>query len=97
MQRLAGLALLVFLLTVSPIRAFERFEVVSTTDLRQMLDQRDNGTIDFTLLNTLDEIIFRHQSIPGSINIPWSTIATRHKELGPDKDKLVISYCIGHR
>jgi 3-mercaptopyruvate sulfurtransferase SseA len=77
--------------------AFERFDLVSTDDLKTMLDQRAKNQTDFILLNTLDELIFRDQSIPGSINIPWSQIEARHGELGNEKERLIITYCVGYR
>lgn len=80
-----------------PGNAFERFDVVSTEELKTILQARQRGETDFVLVNTLDEIIYKDKNIPGSINIPWSQIDSRYKELGEDKDKLIITYCIGHR
>lgn len=97
MQKLLLLLLISCLGVVATAEAFERFPVVSTTELQELLDQRQRGNTDFILVNTLDEVIFRNQSIPGSINIPWSSIDSRYSELGRDKEKLIITYCIGHR
>lgn len=77
--------------------AFERFPVVLTNEVQEMLELRSKGEMDFILLNTLDEIIYRHKSIPGSINIPWNVIDSRYAELGEDKKRLIVTYCIGHR
>lgn len=77
--------------------AFERFDLVSTDELKFMLDQRMHGKMDFLLVNTLDELIFKDQAIPGSINIPWSQIEERHGELGTAMDRLIITYCVGYR
>ena len=51
--------------------ALERFDIVTTEQMKQMLDDRAAGKTDFILVNSLDEIIFRSASIPGSINLPW--------------------------
>ena len=88
---------LVLLLQTIPGEAFERFDVVSTQELQELLEQRRDGTTEFLLLNTLDEIIYKSSSIPGSINIPWGEIDTRFTELGENKERLIITYCIGHR
>jgi len=83
--------------TASITDAFERFALVSTEELKTLLAERSADKADFLLLNTLDEIIFRDRAIPGSINIPWSAIDNRYGELGPDRDRLIITYCIGYR
>jgi 3-mercaptopyruvate sulfurtransferase SseA len=72
--------------------AMERFDVVTTQQLKQMLDDRSLKKTDFILVNSLDEIIFGDSSIPGSINIPWSQINAMSSKLGKDKDKLIIIY-----
>lgn len=77
--------------------AFVRFNVVTEKELSDLLVQRQRGEADFLLLNTLDEIIYKSRSIPGSINIPWSQIDRRMDELGENRDRLIITYCIGHR
>lgn len=94
---LAPVVLWLVLLQTSPGEAFVRFDVVSTQELYELMEQRRSGHTDFLLLNTLDEIIYKSSSIPGSINIPWSEIDTRYIELGEDKERLIITYCIGHR
>ena len=72
--------------------ALERFEIVTTSELKQMLDLRQAGQMDFLLVNVLDELIYNHTSIPGSINIPWSRVGENVDNLGPDKKKLIIVY-----
>jgi predicted ATP-dependent serine protease len=72
--------------------AMERFELITTQELEQMLSQRQQGEIDFVLINSLDEIIYRHNSIPGSVNVPWSRVNELIGRLGTDKNKLIITY-----
>lgn len=84
-----------FLLFLLPTAsdAFERFDIVTTEQLKEMLDARENHTSkDFLLVNTLDEIIYRNEHIPGSVNLPWSKIAEYKSVLGDNKDQQIIFY-----
>jgi hypothetical protein len=85
---------IVFLLMcgVNLAAAMERFELITTLELEQMLAQRQRGEIDFVLVNSLDEIIYRHNSIPGSVNVPWSRVDELVGRLGTDKDRLIVTY-----
>jgi len=77
--------------------ALERFDIITTEKLQSMLAAKEAGEIDFLLINTLDKLIADYHSIPGSINIPWSQATSRIGELGEDKEKLIITYCMGYR
>jgi 3-mercaptopyruvate sulfurtransferase SseA len=79
-------------LTASPVWALERFDIISTQELEHLLKEREAKKTDFILVNTLDEIIYRSTSIPGSVNIPWSRIDETKTRLGSDKEKLLIFY-----
>ncbi len=84
------------LCTAAP--GMERFDIITTRQLSALMDQREQGKKQFYLVNTLDELIFNHHSIPGSINIPWSRVdELAEKKLGADKDRLIITYCMGYR
>jgi len=72
--------------------ALERFDLVTTMELRQMLQDREAGKTDFVLVNCLDEMIYDHAHIPGSINIPLNRFEALKSRLGPDKDKLIVPY-----
>jgi 3-mercaptopyruvate sulfurtransferase SseA len=82
---------------VSPVLGLERFEIVTTQELKEMLKERTAGRQNFVLVNTLDTLIYEHHFIPGSINIPWSRIEELADRLGPDRNRLVITYCMGYR
>lgn len=82
---------------VQPINAMERFDIVTTETLSAMLKERQRGTIDFLLINTLDRLIYKHHSIPGSINIPFNEFEKSKALLGDDMDRLIITYCMGYR
>ena len=72
--------------------AMERFEIVTTQEMKRMLDARAAGETDFVLVNALDEIIFLDSSIPGSVSLPWSRVDKEIHRLGMDKEKLIITY-----
>ena len=77
--------------------ALERFDIVTTETLKNMLELRAQGKENFILLNTLDKIIADHHTIPGSMNIPWNNVKERSQELGKDKNIPIITYCMGYR
>ena len=70
----------------------ERFDLVTTQQMRELLAQRKQGSVDFILVNCLDEMAFRNAYIPGSINIPLSRFDELYSRLGTDKNKLIIPY-----
>jgi 3-mercaptopyruvate sulfurtransferase SseA len=92
MRKRAWISVFIVLCTASLAAAMERFELITTQELEQMLAQRQRGEIDFVLVNALDEIIYRHNSIPGSVNVPWSRVNERIGRLGSDKNKLIVTY-----
>lgn len=84
---------LLFLCVASSVTyGLERFDIVTTDQMKQMIEERAAGKIDFILVNSLDEIIFRNSSIPGSINIPWIKVDKLAHMLGEDKNKLIVTY-----
>ncbi len=87
--------LLVFaLFLVFPVNtsALERFEIITTTEMVQLLEDREEGKIDFLLVNALDRMIYNHSSIPGSTHIPLGKFEEFSYKLGSDTDKLIIPY-----
>jgi hypothetical protein len=86
------LSVVMMLLFAVPSFSMERFEIITTEELEGMLEARELGTTDFVLVNTLDEIIYRNSSIPGSINIPWSRVKETIDRAGEDKDRLLVLY-----
>jgi hypothetical protein len=92
MRTIFGLVALMLFGLASQTFALERFDIVTTAELEVLLENRHNGVTDFLLVNGLDEIIYRQNSIPGSINLPWSQVPEMAARLGSDKDKLIITY-----
>ncbi len=88
---------ILFLITILiflpfPGVALERFDIITTAEMKQMLHDRETGKIDFLLVNALDKMIYNHATIPGSINIPLSSYKQYSAKLGTQKDKLIIPY-----
>jgi len=90
-------ALLILIFSVVDAHSLERFDIITTQQLNEMLVERAQGNTDFILINTLDKIIADHHAIPGSINIPWSQMYASGNILGNDKDKEIVTYCMGYR
>ncbi|WP_028579556.1 rhodanese-like domain-containing protein [Desulfogranum japonicum] len=91
------ITLLYCMTPISPAVGMDRFDIVTSSELHNLLLKRNQGETDFILVNTLDTIIARHHTIPGSINIPWSDINRHASLLGKDKHKPIITYCMGYR
>ncbi len=85
------------MLSAAPSLALERFNVVTTRELHQLLEERNAGKVDFVLVNALDEMIFKDVSIPGSVNIPWCDVDKTIGRLGANKNRHIITYCVGYR
>lgn len=93
------LSILFFLFSFGVDQSFglERFPLVTSEEMATLLEQKKAGKMDFLLVNALDEMIFRHSYIPGSINIPLDRFETLTDRLGNDKERLIITYCMGYR
>ena len=92
MKKIIYFVISIFLFFNTTTFAMERFDIVSTAEMKQLLKDRAAGKINFVLVNTLNEIIFNHSSIPGSVSVPWSRVDKVAHRLGNDKDKLIITY-----
>jgi len=88
---------LVFLIYPADVLGLERFEIITTAEIEQLLKDRQTGKTDFILVNALDSMISRHASIPGSVSIPHGRLKQHADKLGDDTAKLIIPYCMGYR
>lgn len=67
------------------------FQVIfRTQELEQLLAKRQQGEIDFLLVNSLDEIIFRDVAIPGSINVVKKPVVSMEDVRGEGQFILVV-------
>lgn len=92
MRKITLFALGIFLLLSPDSFALERFEIFTTSEMVQLLQDRKDRQTDFLLVNALDEMIYRHASIPGSVNIPIAQVDKYAHRLGKDINKLIIPY-----
>jgi len=92
MRYLYAMLIVFALVFIENADAMERFDIVTTAELAQMLKERELKKADFLLVNTLDGIIFKDSSIPGSINLPLSQVDEKISILGPDKSKNMVFY-----
>lgn len=97
MKKILFFLLFFFPLWIEPAIGLERFDIISTEEMRQLVADRAARKVDFILVNSLDEMIFRDAFIPGSINIPLGRLHRMRDKLGEDRQKLVITYCMGYR
>jgi hypothetical protein len=63
---------------------------VSTSELKQMMDDGDN----LTLVNVLPKIMYDAMHLPGSINYPIGRLASAEGLPFP-KDQPLVFYCMG--
>ena len=95
--------LMIFLFFVSlafPVNhlcAMERFEIITTMKIKELIRDKNAGKSQFILINALDSMIFRDGAIPGSINIPLGHLEENIALLGNDKSQKFIIYCRGFR
>ena len=92
MKKIIWYTIAATMLLVSAAFSMERFEIVTTQELKQMMADKACGKTDFVLVNALDEIIYRNSAIPGSVNIPWSRVDKMAHRLGENKDRLIVTY-----
>lgn len=92
MKRYSLFLTLFFLFFPSQVSALNRFEILTTAEMAQMLADRDSGKADFLLVNGLDRMIYNHAAIPGSISVPLSSFQEYSEQLGSEPDKLIIPY-----
>jgi hypothetical protein len=87
-----ALAVLAFSFVLTPGTGAEerKWRVISTNDLKAMLDKGES----FCMVNVLPRIIHDAEYIKGSLNIPIGKIKTS-PEMPKDKTKPIVFYCLG--
>lgn len=68
----------------------EEFQRITAHELKERMDSDET----LLLINPLSEIEFNEGNIPGSVNIPYSTISETDK-LPENKNTLIVTYCLG--
>jgi rhodanese-related sulfurtransferase len=64
-------------------------EIVSRDELKGKMDR---GEV-FTLVETLQEVAYKHEHLPGAINLPPDRVRELAPNLLPDKSAEIIVYC----
>ena len=64
-------------------------ETVSREELKGKLDRGES----FTLVETLAEVAYLHEHLPGAINLPPDRVQELAPGLLPDKGAEIIVYC----
>ena len=92
MRKIVLLLLAHFLALPFNVYGLERFEIITTAEMVQLLQEREKGEVDFLLVNALDLMIYNDSSIAGSIHIPLGKFKENAHKLGNDTGKLIIPY-----
>ena len=66
------------------------FPILKPGDVKSLMDSGQQ----FTLLNPLSDLEFNEGHIPGSVNIPLHTLKTTDR-LPQDKERVIVTYCLG--
>jgi rhodanese-related sulfurtransferase len=64
-------------------------ETVSREELKGKMDRGEG----FTLVETLQEVAYQHEHLPGAINLPPDRVRELAPNLLPDKGAEIIVYC----
>jgi rhodanese-related sulfurtransferase len=64
-------------------------EIVSREELKGKMDRGES----FTLVETLQEVAYQHEHLPGAINLPPDRVRKLAAGLLPDKGAEIIVYC----
>lgn len=66
--------------------------LVETVSREELKDKIDRGEA-FTLVETLPEVAYKHEHLPGAINLPPDRVRELAPGLLPDKGAEIIVYC----
>jgi rhodanese-related sulfurtransferase len=64
-------------------------ETVSREELKAKMD----GGKAFTLVETLQEVAYKHEHLPGAVNLPPDRVRELAPSLLPDKSAEIVVYC----
>ena len=64
-------------------------KTVTREELKGKMDRGEN----FTLVETLQEVAYKHAHLPGAINLPPDRVRELAPGLLPDKTAEIIVYC----
>lgn len=64
-------------------------EIVSREELKGKMDRGES----FTLAETLQEVAYQHEHLPGAVNLPPDRVRELAPTVLPDKGAEIIVYC----
>ncbi len=64
-------------------------ETVSREELKGKIDRGE----PFTLVETLQEVAYKHEHLPGAVNLPPDRVRELAPSLLPDKSAEIVVYC----
>lgn len=64
-------------------------KTISREELKGKMDRGE----PFTLVETLQEVAYRHEHLPGAINLPPDRVRELAPRLLPDKGAEIVVYC----
>jgi rhodanese-related sulfurtransferase len=64
-------------------------ETISREELKGKMDRKES----FTLVETLQEVAYKHEHLPGAINLPPDRVRELAPRLLPDEAAEIIVYC----
>ena len=64
-------------------------ETVSREELKAKMERGEA----FTLVETLQEVAYKHEHLPGAVNLPPDRVRALAPSLLPDKSAEIIVYC----
>ena len=64
-------------------------ETVAREELKGKMDRGE----PFTLVETLQEVAYRHEHLPGAVNLPPDRVRELAPGLLPDKGAEIVVYC----
>jgi rhodanese-related sulfurtransferase len=64
-------------------------ETISREELKAKID----GGESFALVETLQEVAYKHEHLPGAVNLPPDRVRELAPTLLPDKSAEIIVYC----
>jgi rhodanese-related sulfurtransferase len=76
----------------APLHPGRRRITVETVTREELKGKIDRGE-RFTLVETLQEVAYKHEHLPGAINLPPDRVRELAPGLLPDKGAEIIVYC----
>ena len=64
-------------------------DTVTREELKGKMDRGET----FTLVETLQEVAYKHEHLPGAVNLPPDRVRALAPNLLPDKGAEIIVYC----